>query len=139
MWPTLLFGQFSGGFACADPDALFDKEIFFFCQNNATNGYYGLNLQNISVVIDGETQVDFSGVWTYGEYLFLGKSDGFKFTKGSTAALYVNGVFQAYWTCYSSNPTTTEVIKNLWKKKPRTGNMGKNALKVLRKVKKYIK
>lgn len=68
--------QFNGGFGCGDPDAWFDKEIYFFCQNNASNGYYGLNLSNVSLVINEETQVDVDGIWFYGDFIFLGSDNG---------------------------------------------------------------
>lgn len=108
--------QFVGEFGCGDPEAWFDKEIYFYCQNNATNGYYGLNLSNVSLVIDGETQVDVDGVWVYGDLLFLDTHNGFKFSKGSTVSLYVNGYYQNSWTCPTSNPNAIDVarrIKNL--------------------------
>lgn len=129
--------QFYGGFGCGDKDAWFDKEIYFYCQNNATNGYYGLNLYNVSLIIDGTTQVDVDGVWVYGDYLLIGSDNGFKFSKGTTVALYVNGYFQNSWTCPTSNPTAVDVVKRLWDKKPRgRSNIGgKNILKILRKFK----
>lgn len=129
--------QFYGGFGCGDPDAWFDKEIYFYCQNNANNGYYGLNLPNVSLVIDGETQVDVNGVWIYGDMILLGADNGFKFSKGSSVALYVNGTYQASWTCPTSNPTAIDVAKRLWDNKPRgRSNIGgKNLLKILRRFK----
>ena len=136
---TIASAQFTGGFGCGDPNAWFDKEIYFWCQNKASNGYYGLNLQNISIVIDNKTQIDFDGVWVYGDYIFLGKDDGCNFDKGSTVSLYVNGYYQHTWTCLTSNPTTTDVIKRLWDNKPKgriKSNIGKNVLKILRKIKK---
>ncbi len=142
---TLLFtvmalfanAQFYGGFGCGDPDAWFDKEIYFYCQNNANNGYYGLNLSNVSLVIDGETQVDLGGIWIYGDYIFLGSDNGFDFSKGTTVALYVNGHYQNSWTCQTSDPSATEVAKRIWDNKPRgRSNIGgKNILKILRKFK----
>ena len=55
--------QFAGGFGCGDANAWFDKEIYFYSQNQASNRYvYGLKLSNISLVIDGKWQVDVSGV-----------------------------------------------------------------------------
>lgn len=127
--------QFYGGFGCADPDAWFDKEIYFYCQNNANNGYYGLNFTNVSLVIDGTSRVDLSGVWVYGDYIFLSADSGFEFTKGSSVALYVNGYYQTTWTCPTSNPTTVDVVKRAWKKKPRGKlGMGKQVMKILRKI-----
>ena len=129
--------QFFGGFGCADPDAWFDKEIYFYCQNNANNGYYGLNLSGISFVIDGQTQIDIDGTWLYGDYIFLSKDHGFDFSKGSTVALFVNGYYQNTWTCPTSNPTAVDVAKKAWQKKPRvrSGLSTKSILKILRKFK----
>lgn len=135
---SLANAQFYGGFGCEDPDAWFDKKIYFYCQNKANNGYYGLNLSNVSLVIDGETQVDVDGVWIYGDYIFLGPDNGFDFSKGTTVALYINGYFQNSWTCPTSNPSAIEVAKRIWNNKPRgRSNIGgKNILKILRKFKK---
>lgn len=129
--------QFCGGFGCGDSDAWFDKEIYFYCQNNANNGYYGLNLSNVSLVIDGETQVDIDGIWIYGDYIFLGSDNGFDISKGTTVTLYINGYYQNSWTCQTSNPSAIEVAKRIWDKKTRgRSNIGgKNILKILRKFK----
>ncbi|MCM1220676.1 MAG: hypothetical protein NC548_39925 [Lachnospiraceae bacterium] len=129
--------QFIGGFGCGDQNAWFDKEIYFYCINNANNGYYGLNLSNVSLVINGETQIDVDGLWIYGDGLFLSKDNGFEFSKGTTVALYVDGYFQNSWTCNTSNPTAIDVAKRLWDLKPRgRSNIGgKNILKILRKFK----
>lgn len=129
--------QFIGGFGCGDQNAWFDKEIYFYCINNANNGYYGLNLSNVSLVINGETQIDVDGLWIYGDGLFLSKDNGFEFSKGTTVTLYVNGYFQNSWTCNTSNPTAIDVAKKLWDLKPqgRSNIGGKNILKILRKFK----
>lgn len=134
---TICKAQFYGGFGCGDPDAWFDKEIYFYCQNNVNNGYYGMNLTNISLVINGETQVDVQGVWVYGDLIFIGKDNGFEFSKGTTVALYVNGYYQNSWTCPTSNPTAIDVAKRVWDLKPkgRSNIGGKNLLKILRKFK----
>ena len=136
--PTLFANaQFKGGFGCGDPDAWFDKEIYFYCQNNANNGYYGMNLSNVSLVIDGETQVDVDGIWVYSDFIFIGSHNGFEFSKGTTVALYVNGYFQNSWTCLTSNPTAIQIAKRIWEEKPRTRSNigGENVLKILRKFK----
>lgn len=78
-----------------------------------------VSLANVSLVIDGETQVDVDGVWIYGDYIFLGPDNGFDFSKGTTVALYVNGYFQNSWTCPTSNPSAIEVAKRIWNNKPR--------------------
>lgn len=131
--------QFIGGFGCGDPDAWFNKEIYFYCQNQAVNYYgVGLNLQNVSFIIDGETQVDVSGIWQYGDYIILAESDGFKFNKGSVVAVCVNGTCYGIWTCYSSNPTASEIVRRALKNKTkgRLNINAKNVMKVLRKFKK---
>lgn len=128
--------QFAGGFDCADPDAWFDKEIYFYCQNNANNGYYGLNLSNVSLIVDNQYQVDVDGLWYYGSFLFLSKDTGFEFSKGSTVALWVNGYHQGTWICPTSNPTAVDIVKHAWSKKPhgRLGIKGKDVIKILRKI-----
>lgn len=131
--------QFVAGFGCGDEDAWFDKEIYFYCQNQARNGYgYGLNLTNISLVIDGKTQIDVSGVWAYGDFIILDKANGVEFEKGSTVALYVNGYYQGGWTCQTSNPSAWDVARRVYKNKPRTkSNLNlEGALKILRKFRK---
>jgi hypothetical protein len=131
--------QFAAGFGCGDPDAWFDKEIYFYCQNQARNGYgYGLNLSNISLIINGNLQIDVSGVWEYGDFIIIDKANGIEFEKGSTVALYVNGYYQGGWTCSTSNPSAWDVAKRIYNNKPRgRSNLNlKGALKILRKFKK---
>ena len=129
--------QFSGGFGCGDPDAWFDKEIYFYCQNQATNYYgYPINLQNVSFVINGELQLDLSGVWGYGDYIIIGKDNGVKLEKGSMVSVLVNGQFYGPWICSESNPTALEIAKRAYKKKPRGRVDVKGVLKILRKIKK---
>lgn len=130
--------QFLGGFGCGDPNAWFDKEIYFYCQNQAKNYYgYGMNLQNVSFVINGETQIDVSGIWEYGDVLIIDKDNEVKFEKGSVVAIFVNGQFYGNWTCNQSDPTAMEIAKRAYKKKPK-GRLNLNTkglLKILRKFK----
>lgn len=128
--------QFVAGFGCGDPDAWFDKEIFFYCQNQAINGYgYGMNLSNTSFVIDGSFQIDVSGVWEYGDFIIIDKANGVEFKKGSTVALYVNGYYQGGWTCPTSNPTAWEVAKRAYSYKPK----GRTNLNIKGTVKAILK
>lgn len=131
--------QFIGGFGCGDPDAWFDKEIYFYCQNQARNYYgYGVNLQNVSFVIDGETQIDVYGIWEYGDIIIIDKDNEVSFDKGSVVGVYVNGQYYGSWTCYQSDPTAIEIAKRTFKKKPK-GRLNlntKGVLKILRKFKK---
>lgn len=136
-----LKAQFYGGFAAADPNAWFDREIYFYCQNNTTSinmwGYqYGVNLTNVQLVINNQYRVDLNGWWNYGDYIFLTSDNGFEFDKGSNVALYVNGYYQFTWYCNSSNPSAIEVVKRAheqYKIKMPKGTVGK-LIKILRKV-----
>lgn len=135
--------QFYGGFGADDPDAWFDTEIYFYCQNNMVNynmwGYqYGVNLTNVQLIINGQYRVDIDGWWNYGDWIFLTKGAGYEFDKGSTVALYVNGYYQGSWTCTSSNPTVVDAVLRAKREhrylfKMGTSTVGK-LLKVLRKV-----
>lgn len=131
--------QFVGGFGCGDPDAWFDKEIYFCCQNQAVNAYgYGMSMTNIALVVDEEWQVDVSGVWEYGDFIIIDKDNGFDFKKGSTVSLYVGGYYQETWTCSTSNPSVWDVAKRAYSNKPkgRTNINIKGVLKILRKFRK---
>lgn len=127
--------QFLGGFGCADPDAWFNKEIYFYCQNNANNGYYGLNLSNVSFVINDLYPFDVDGVWVYGDYIFIG-NDQIKFSKGDKVSLYINGYHQGSWECTTSNPSAIDVAKRIYKNKPRTrmSGLGKSILKLVKRI-----
>ena len=46
--------QFAGGFYEKDPNAWFDKEPFFACQNNYVYYGYGQSILNVSVVINNK-------------------------------------------------------------------------------------
>lgn len=128
--------RIDGGFGCGDPDAWFDKEIFFWCENNATNYYgYGLNLSNVSLVVNGEDQYDVNGIWQYGTRLILDASNEIKFEKGSTVAIYVNGQFIQSWTCDQNNPTATDVIMRAYEEKPKGKVNLSGVLKILKKIK----
>lgn len=114
--------QFSGGFGCGDPDAWFDKEIYFYCQNNVTNYYgYGQNLSNVSfVVYDGKdySHFDYYGIWTYQGLIFIDKEQ-FKFKKGCIVYLFLGDDCYGSWTCNTNNPTTWDNIKRLYDMKPK--------------------
>lgn len=77
---------------------------------------YGLNLSNVSLVVNGEDRYDVDGYWQYGTCLFLDASNGIEFEKGSTVSVYVNGQYIDSWRCPTSNPTTTDVIMHAFKK-----------------------
>lgn len=127
--------QFLGGFGCADPDVWFNKEIYFYCQNYANNGYYGLNLSNVSFVINDLYPFDVDGVWVYGDYIFIG-NDQIKFSKGDKVSLYINGYYQGSWECTTSNPSAIDVAKRIYKNKPRTrmSGLGKSILKLVKRI-----
>lgn len=132
--------QFAGGFACGDPDAWFDKEIYFYCQNNVTNNYgYGQNLVNVFfVVYDGEEYHCFnSNFWGYRDFLFI-DNRLFEFKKGNIVYLFIGEQCYGSWECYTSNPTTLETIKRLYEMKPNRPTKikmdWKKLLKVLKKL-----
>ena len=72
--------QFIGAFYEGDPDAWFDKEPFFACQNNYVYYGYGQDLQNITVVINGTDVYSFPSI--------LGDIDEYLFAEGNHLDLY---------------------------------------------------
>lgn len=65
--------QFAGGFYEKDPNAWFDKEPFFACQNNYVYYGYGQSILNVSVVINNKDVYSFPYVWEYGSTIILGQ------------------------------------------------------------------
>lgn len=130
-----LSAQVTGGFFCGDPDAWFDKEIFFYAKNNLRNQYgYGLDLPNVVIIINNEYKFE-TDVWPFGAELVLDKSDGVSFDKGSSVVVYVNGQYFDQWTCTTGNPTTMDIAKRAWKAKPKGKPMNVNKVfKALRKI-----
>lgn len=127
--------QVVGSFHSGDSNAWFDKEIFFYAKNNLCNAYgYGINIPNVSIVVNNEYRFDLD-VWPYGTELVLDDSNGVKFDKGSTVVVYANGQYLGGWSCDSGNPSAWDVALRAWKAKPKSKpmNIGK-VLKALRKV-----
>lgn len=114
--------QFYGTFGYGDPDAWFDKEIYFTCKNEYSAYGYGQNLSNVSIVINEETQYNLSGIWGYGTYLYVGKEIGIELSGGDTVAVYVGNQYIDSWTCPSSALPNIKfrgsgkVLKKLWSK-----------------------
>lgn len=128
--------QVTGGFFSGDPNAWFDKEIFFYAKNNLRNNYgYGVDLPNVTIIVNNEYKFE-TDVWPYGAEVVFDKSDGVKFDKGSTIVVYVNGQYFDQWTCSTGNPSAWDVAKRAWKAKPKGKpmNIGK-VMKALRKIK----
>ncbi len=116
--------QFIGAFYEGDPDAWFDKEPFFACQNNYVYYGYGQDLQNITVVINGEKHYSNSFIWRYGTYLYLGEDNGFEFSSGDKVALYWGNQCIGTWTYRTSSALNgthikvkipKEYLKTAWK------------------------
>lgn len=120
--------QFFGAFYENDPDAWFDKEPFFACQNNYTYYGYGQSLQNITVVVNSTDYYSFPYVWEYGAYIVLGKENGFEFSSGDQVAMYCGNQFIGSWTYQSASAYHGHRIRT-----------GKSSGKILSKALKFIK
>lgn len=134
-----LSAQFTGGFACGDPDAWFDKEIYFYCQNNVTDYFgYGQNLVNVSFVVnDGEDYHFFryNYTWQYRDVLFI-DSRQIELKKGSTVYLFIGEECYGSWMCHTSNPSAIDTIKRIYEMKPK----GPTKIKInWNKLLKYLK
>ena len=116
--------QFAGGFYEKDPNAWFDKEPFFACQNNYVYYGYGQSILNVSVVINNKDVYSFPYVWEYGSTIILGQENGFKFSSGDRVSLYSGQNCIGTWT-YSSSSSLSwknlklkgggKVFKQVWK------------------------
>lgn len=127
--------QIVGGFACADPDAWFNKEIFFAVQNNCRD-YYGwpMILTNVEFCVNGENwyKVDF---WEYGKVVRI--EDEMK--KGTVVTMYYNGQYYYSWQCTEAEPALPEALLGIcegWVKRRTLKAIGKKAIKIIKKVKK---
>ena len=74
--------QFAAGFGQADPDAWFDKEPYFWCQNQT---YY--SLVNVSLVFNNDKVYTLNGTWASGGYITLGKDNGISLSSGDIVAI----------------------------------------------------
>ena len=130
--PVPIIAQFNGGFGYGDPDAWFDKEIFFSCQNNYKDAGCGQDFSNVTLVVKG-SPYKLSGVWNYGSYISIGKNNGVKFSTGDKVELYVNNKYIASLTC-PKQPTMHLKMKG-------SGKILKKGWSMIKKVKwwKYIK
>lgn len=122
--------QFIGAFYEGDPDAWFDKEPFFACQNNYVYYGYGQDLQNITVVINGTDVYSFPYTWGYGKYIYLGEDNGFKFSSDDVVALYCGNQFIGSWTYNASSALNGKRIH----KRNGSGKFLKKAWKYIKKI-----
>lgn len=109
--------QFNGGFGYGDPSAWFDKEIYFSCQNNCVYYGQGLNFSDVFLEVKGVPYI-MSGVWNYGDYIFIGKNSGINLSTGDEVKLYI-GVgghyyYIATWIC-PKQPTMHLKMKGVGK------------------------
>lgn len=121
--------QFAGGFYEADPNAWFDKEPFFACQNNYVYYGWGQNLQNISVIVNGKDFYTFPYIWEYGSTIILNKDNGFKFSSGDRVALYCGQNCIGSWTYNSSSALSWKHLKLKG-----SGKVFKQAWKYIKKI-----
>lgn len=103
--------QFAGGFYENDPNAWFDKEPVFACQNNYAYGGWGQNLQNVCVVINNKDVYTFPYVWEYGAVIVLSKDNGFSFSSGDRVSLYCGQNCIGTWTYNSSSALSWRHVK----------------------------
>ncbi len=94
--------QFIGGFYHADPNAIFDKEPYFACQNNYVYNGWGQNVQNVTIIVNGAHQYSFPYIWEYGKIITFGRENGIYFKSGDTVTLYCGQLCVGTWTYYPS-------------------------------------
>lgn len=128
-----MHAQFNGGFDCKDPDAWFDTEIFFICQNACVYYGYPQNVQNAAFLVNDEDWYTIDN-WQYGTYVTI--TDGLK--KNSTVALYINNQYITTWTCYSATPSLTGRLWDKYNKDIKKGIV-KGVVKGVFKLAKYLK
>lgn len=113
--------QFAAGFGQADPDAWFDKEPYFWCQNQT---YY--SLVNVSLVFNNDKVYTLNGTWASGGYITLGKDNGISLSSGDIVAIYVGNQCIGTWVCPKSpsmnlprvrggGKADKAVLKTIWK------------------------
>ena len=94
--------QVIGAFDCADPNAWFDKEIYFVAYNNMVNYWgYGMTLSNVQLCVNGKKWY-YIDTWQYGTYATL---ENCGLDKGSIVKMYINGQCYAQWICSESQPS----------------------------------
>lgn len=113
---------FIGGFWYDKPDAITNKEIYFYCQNNAVNYYgYGQDLSNVVFVVednDGNCyRFDVDGMWVYKNFIVINSSK-FSFRKGNRVHLYWSNSYMASWTCDISHKITLEELGSRYQSRP---------------------
>lgn len=118
------YAQFVGNFGEGDPDAWFDKEIFFACQNQTPYAY-----SNVILVVNNEKMYTYPYSWYSGYYLTIGKSNGVSLSSGDKVDLWIGNQYIGGWYCPKS-PSY---------KLPRTRGGGKAASKILKGAWKYLK
>ena len=111
------FAQFTGGFGQADPNAWFDKEPYFWCQNQT---YY--QYSNVSIVINNDKVYALDGTWLSGGYIAIGKNNGIKFSSGDKVSIYIGNQCVGTWLYSKSSSTNLprlkgsgKVMKKIWK------------------------
>lgn len=122
--------QIYGTFGCKDPDAWFDKEIYFVAYNGFVYYGYGQNLQNVQFRVNGKDWYTVA-YWQYGTYATLEDAE---LEKGSTVEMYMNNQRIGYWVCSESQPSLTGKIWDEYKKK-----IVKGGLSGIVKILKYLK
>ena len=116
--------QFAAGFGQADPDAWFDKEPYFWCQNQSYYQYV-----NVSLVYNRDKVYSLNGSWLSGGYITLGKDNGIKLSSGDAVSIYIGNQCIGTWICPKSPKA------NL----PRIRGGGKAAKSLGKTIWKYVK
>lgn len=115
--------QFAAGFGQADPDAWFDKEPYFWCQNQT---YY--QLQNVSLIHNDKVYT-LNSAWLSGGYITLGKDNGIDLSTGDRISVYVGNQCIGTWYCPKSPSMNI----------PRIRGGGKAGKTVMKTIWKYVK
>ena len=118
----LVKAQIYAGYGCKDPDAWFDKEIYFVATNE-----YG-DLSNVNFLVNRQDNYYIEN-WKYGETIQIDKSS---MKKGSSVELYVNGKYVDSWYCSEDKPSLTEKIWDNYNRSIIKGSV-KLLLKIIRK------
>lgn len=123
------FIRLEGYFCCTDPNAWFNKNIFFYAKN------IGFAIHDVLIVVNNNSHHFKYDYWSNGSEIVIDESEGVKFDNGSTVVIYSKGIRIGEWHCTMENPTILDVAIRAYKAKPRGLPIGKALGIMLKKLK----